>query len=545
MVKEQAPETWRKLAVCKGKLGKPEEGLLAAVEGIWVSSDDDFRHAFHELVGKQIFSFPESVPDIDRIVGTEQDGLFRAALFQHLHNQPEADDPTEEVDQWVAETTTFLEQQERHYRAKEKWLAWGAVISLNHDERREAQIREEILNQIAEGGLGIDETPSFIRTRIFLDRGRTEDDGDASSGGGIDAALANLTVLEEVTRGMRSSLLRSTFEAIIARAHSRIGHIGRALEMIEAKSEKSDFGAWRTTFAFQAIESEVPDKAKEIKQELTQQLRATDPDTHNAIEELQEIHRRRAEIDNPAAFLAQENRSRSYPTGGVRKGKLHELSEKLREYRRAGDEPNSVQTAHEMMTLEDKSGYDDHVRLPEVVELIVSAIEQLKWGERGAGLMPVFERFASKASGYLSKSDPFYLSLLHTNIATGLIVSENLEAAEQYVERAAATIGQTQTELDFIDGCAAVISLIEQLPLELRRELIGRLAHMMRDRFDNNTTHYLKQGRPFAAVVRLLEQFAEAAISKDRLSLNQFKNYQLQDEFLVLQRVKLENLSKP
>jgi len=61
-----------------------------------------------------------------------------------------------------------------------------------------------------------------------------------------------------------------------------------------------------------------------------------------------------------------------------------------------------------------------------------------------------------------------------------------------------------------------------------------------RDSFDQTSSPYLVNERLFAVVDKLLDQMAEAASSKDKLSLQQFRSYQLQDEFLILQRVQSE-----
>ena len=70
-------------------------------------------------------------------------------------------------------------------------------------------------------------------------------------------------------------------------------------------------------------------------------------------------------------------------------------------------------------------------------------------------------------------------------------------------------------------------------------------AKKFHDLFDREDSPYITNPRFFAVLVKSLNQLAEAAASKDRLSLEQFRHYQLQDEFLILQRIQRESFCEP
>ena len=69
----------------------------------------------------------------------------RAAAFALAGRRPEE---SRGLDRWIGEMSAFLRSQDAGLRAKERWLAWGTLLSANRDLRRETQLREEIRNRI-------------------------------------------------------------------------------------------------------------------------------------------------------------------------------------------------------------------------------------------------------------------------------------------------------------------------------------------------------------------------------------------------------------
>ena len=547
VISGQSLDRWTELALCKDRLGKREEALVCALEGIWMSPTRKAVVSLHQLLREQLDQQAHLVLEIETMTGSEPETTRRATLMAHLETHPGHTATSTELDQWVAETTAFLQRHESGYRMKERWLAWSAVLETNQDERRETQVRDSIRDRITDSGLGLEEVPAFIRNRIFLDRNRSNQDREAATGEtGIESALANIQAVETLGSQFKNPLLRATTLALVARAFCQVGNLPGALKIIDNyRPMDSDLEIWCVMFHAQALEAEIPERGEELNARVDERLPESEEEVRNGVEELRELHRFRSDIDNPAAFLAQENRNRSYPSGGFQSmGVLYELSCELEKSLGEGDEPRTVMIIRSMLNLENTEDYDDYVKLPQFIESMVDGISRFKWGDRGAALLPAFENFANRVPDFLTKHVPFYLSLLHTNLANGLIVTENLERANQEVERAIRSLNSGQTELDFIDGAAAVVGVVEQLPLEQRARHLSHLLKMFVDLFDEDGSHYLKRGRLFAVLARLLEQFAEAAISKDRISLNQFKNYQLQDEFLILQRIQRDSFSK-
>ncbi|MEM7395820.1 MAG: hypothetical protein AAF492_26095, partial [Verrucomicrobiota bacterium] len=388
-----------------------------------------------------------------------------------------------------------------------------------------------------------------LRARIFLDR--SVGDGSENNQVGVETAVQNLERLQRVTDTFQSDRLLHAGRAILARAYSKIGDIARAQVLISEEGTSSDTctRAWEALFQIEALQGIDQARGEALRNKMPTILSKADPESARAISELRETYDQRADEADPAAFLARENRGRTYPRGpGTQEGLMYELSMRLEQHVREGNELSAIATMRSMMTIEDTSQYDDSIKLPQFVETLVAGIERFKWGERGASLTPLFEDFSQRAPKYLSTAtaaNPFYGSILRSNLALGLIVVENVEMASQQIKRAAKEVTLISNHLDIIDAAAALIRTIEQLPLTHRGKTLENLATLFKTKFDRPDSPYLVNERLFSVLPRMLDQMAEAGSSKDRLSLQQFRHYQLQDEFLILQRIQADQLCAP
>lgn len=531
----QSIERWCDLVVCKNRLGKLADALICAIEAIWLAEGteraEELEVTLHSISGASLNAPPAAV------TAEEPEWVRRAAVVSMVYEEP---GPAGE-DQWISDCSEFLGEHDAGLRSKERWLAWGRILMRNRDERKEAQLRESIRERITGEGLGLDETPTFLHTRIFLDRKLGGDDNQGRQA--LESAVENLESLRSIAENLGSERLLRVSQAVLARAFSEIGDIGRAQTLLERGFSSDDLcgQAWDTFFRIEALGSIDVNRAEGLGDRFEELLGRVDAETRRAIGEVRELYREKADADNPAAFLSRENRGRTYPRGpGSEQGMLYTLSQKLEQHVMEGNELEAVSVMRQMMTLEDPAPYADSVKLPQFVETLVAGLERFKWGERGASLLPLFENFADRAPGYVDTSrDRFYGSILHSNLALGLLSFENVEKAILQIDRAEA-LASGSSELDFIDATAALIKTVEQLPLSHRKEVLGKLLAACRERFDVGTSPYLSNERLFATVAKLLDQMVEAASSKDRISLHQFRNYQLQDEFIVLQRIQSE-----
>lgn len=531
----QSIERWCDLVVCKNHLGKLADALICAIEAIWLAEGTEranqLRASLQSISGASLNARPATV------TAEEPEWVRRAAVIAMVYEEPGAAGE----EQWISDCSEFLAEHDPGLRSKERWLAWGRVLVRNRDERKEAQLRESIRERITGEGLGLDETPTFLHTRIFLDRKLGGDDSQGRKA--LEAAVENLESLRAVAENLESERLLRVSQAVLARAFSEIGDVGRAQLLLERDFTSDDLcgHAWDTFFRAEALGAIDVNWAEVLVERLEEQLEQVDAETSRAIGEVRELYREKADADNPAAFLSRENRGRTYPRGpGSEQGVLYTLSRKLEKHVTEGNELEAVSVMRQMMTLEDPAPYADSVKLPQFVETLVAGLDRFKWGERGASLLPLFENFAERAPGFVdTERDRFYGSILHSNLALGLLSFENVEKAVQQIERAEA-LASGSSELDFIDATAALIKTVEQLPLTYRKGVLGNLLLACRERFDVGNSPYLSNERLFATLAKLLDQMVEAASSKDRISLHQFRNYQLQDEFIVLQRIQSE-----
>ncbi|MDF1813699.1 MAG: hypothetical protein P1V20_15975 [Verrucomicrobiales bacterium] len=534
----QSINLWCDLLVCKNRLGKTTDAVICAIEGLWMAKGTSREAGLFDSLKSLAENSLEENEDPKYITPQDNEWARRAAVFGVTLREP---DPSG-TDQWISEASAFLREHDSGLRAKERWLAWGQILSKNLDERRETRLREEIRNQITGQGISLEETPSFLRSRIFLDRKIGGDDANQAA---VETAIGNLEALREITKEFHSDRLKLASRTILARAYSQIGDIGRALELLSEESKSTDpcALAWETMFRIEALRKIDQSRAAATEATLKTVLGKVDKDTAKAINELRKTYAERADDDSPAAFLARENRNRTYPGGpGKEDGELYQWSKQLEEHIHAGNEMGAVSVMRAMMTLEEIEQYDDNVKLPQFVETLSAGLERFKWGERGAALIPLYDEFSDRAPGFLSATNnQFYGSILHSNLAHGLLITDNLEKAFAQIEQSDKLARyQGLIDLDFIDAAAALIRTVEQLPLSHRRVILTNLMKNFRERFDRENSPYLSNERLFTAVARGLDQMAEAASSKDRLSLQQFRAYQLQDEFLILQRIQSE-----
>lgn len=530
----QTFEHWHDLSHNKLQLGKWEDAVIAGVEALWLTErgtpqEDNLRAHLRSLTTEATIEDPDSPIDLCA------SGL-RLVLAQPPSRGPE-------LERWVSECSTFLEQQGVGLRCKERWLFWGSVLRINRDSRREAQLRSDIQGRIVESGLPLNETPPTIRTRIFLDRQSGTTDRDSS---GAQAALANLNAVRQRATSFRANPLRITTNAILARAYAQIGDTPTALEFIEHPEEApKDFEPWVQLFFAQALRHSSPEQSTRRFDHLDRTLAQHPPEFAKVVEEARDLYDRFEKIDNPAAFLSQSNRSRLYPiVPSSDQNPLFVAMSKLDAAVESGSEETALALMSEMMSFPDKSDYDDDVKLPQFVDALVRGLSKFRWSERGAALVPLFQSFCERVPTYLRGGLHFYRSLLHASLADGLALADLTAEADNHAMIACELVGKIEDALDVMDAGATVISTLEQLPFDRRRAGLDLTLEAITNAFDDPQSHFLS-GNPklFGALVRVLEQAVQASISKDRISLNQFKNYQLQDEFLILQRVQSESLS--
>lgn len=530
----QTFDRWRDLSINKQNLEKWDEAVIAGVEALWLTEretpqDDQLRAYLRSLTAEATIEDPDSHVELC------------ASGLRLMLAQPPSRGP--ELELWVSEFSSFLEQHATGLRCKERWLFWGSILRVNRDSRREAQLRSDIQGRIVESGLPLNETPPTIRTRIFLDRQAGTDERGSS---GTQAALANLNAVRQRATSFRANALRITTNAILARAYAQIGDTPTALEFIEHPEEApQDFLPWVQLFFAQALRHSSPEQSTRRFDHLDRTLAQFPEDFVKVVEEARDLYERFEKIDNPAAFLSQSNRSRLYPiVPASDKNPLFVAMSKLDAAVDGGTEAVALELMTEMMSFQNKSDYDDEVKLPQFVDSLGRGLSKFRWSERGAALVPLFESFCERVPTYLQGGLHFYRSLLHASLADGLALADMIPESEEHAMKACELLGKIEDALDVMDSGATVISTLEQLPFDRRRAGLDLTLEAISNAFDDPQSHFLS-GNPklFGALVRVLEQAVQASISKDRISLNQFKNYQLQDEFLILQRVQSETPS--
>ena len=536
----QRSDLWYELLRNKLNLGKQEESLQCVVEALWLlrAGEPSARTLWEtgQALADQLIDESQA-RTLDKSCEPSE---ARAGMLLLLADRPDRNASTVQQNSWIAEFTQFLDQVGTRLRIKERWLGWGAVLELNRDERKETQLREEFRELITDKGLDAADAPGFIRTRVYYDRSLSE--GGASN---QEVAIHNLDLLVQVGRNLKAPRLRRVYFALLARTYSRLGAV--LGDTSEAGFDYDDdvFAPWSAFFIGQSREDGFLSEEGAIDTWLERYPEATN-DVTNSVKELFTLWQQRTNLENPAAFLAQENRARFYPKllGDTREP-VARMCNELRAAMKQGDEQAAVMLLTRMMTLEGVNKVPI-VMLAEFVEVVTDGIERYRWGQSAGGLQSHFESFVKALPAKVDRKSgtKFYDSLLQTNIAYGLLAVDAVERAVKHLRMAMDRLAEVG-EVDLLDGVSAILRAVEQLPLENRPDLLQAVAEAIAKRFDDPRSHFLVNARLHGILVKLLEQLNEVAVSRDRLNLERFKAYQLQDEFLVLKRIQQETFCQP
>ncbi len=545
----QSFERWLEILEAKLEAKKWEDAAVAFVDTLWLA-DDSAAEArlfarWHRFIGAR----QDDLSDLETALAT--DSVLR------LRKQRRS-----ERDRGLYEASNRLREIDDDMRIKQRWLLWREILARNHDVRHLARLREDSQQQLSLG-LSQAEIPAFLRMRLF-DDSRFEAAGtDRQAAAELADATRSLDVL---TQGLREASVGDVALAILGRAYARVlGQVDRARALAgEPRSHDdwiaaaralnpTDEGRWdlqqptvnaaracHALYCSHSFELDAPDLAAAYRAAFDQHMDDLDAASRLDSKALADLHllenslARREKIDNPSAFLSAANAERFFPTGGDKaSGSFGRLLRRLRK----ADIEESLELLPTVFDDHLASASDlDPVDLAELLDVTLQALERVRWESKGLPFLRRFEAVAGEL-GQGQSDDRFYLALINSNLARGLIELGHEQRATRLITAAFDELSEASSPIDLVDGSAALLGAIEGLELERRAPLIRAFSTCLRQWLGRETVieqHYAHLAPKF---YRLLDQAAEAAVSKDKLALGLFRRYQQQDEFLILDRI--------
>ncbi len=463
----------------------------------------------------------------------------------------------DDLSHWLHNSIHALKSIEKNLKVKERWLLWHIILHLNHDTREQARLQEEIQDAIGQGTIDYIEIPEFIRSRIFTDRlinTRNKEDYDAAiANENLDLLLSSILTFDKKSIKMSSA-------AIIARIYSReMNNDTLAIEVLAqlSGSKATSLSTITSTDIMALVEKFIeacpthykvwvglyllhsfPNEIK-LKQYYEKLLSKCDDSLKNKLKTLNDFLEQREKSDNPLALLSEKNRNRYYPKGTIyEQGPLAEASTRLRKAALTADKAKIKGALRSV--LKNADPVNDDMQLARLIAELTRLLNFIKMDDDSKPILESFLAFADKASSQVTGGIPLYEVLRQSNLAEALIQIAHKKQATDTLTYALVALRTITSELDFIDSCSSIISTIECFDLKDRAPLLDPLLvtikfYLSEDRFYSNSLH--------ADWLRLIDQLAEACISKDKLSMNLFSHFQQQDEFIILNRILNESIN--
>ena len=549
----QSFERWLEVLEAKLAAGKDEDAAVAFADTLWLAEDAAVEN---RLCARWL-----------RFVGARQQQLndpeaaFVTACVLSLRLEHDRSD----LDHRLHQAGLQMREVGDRLRLKLRWLLWREIFRLNRDVRRQARVREQIREQLSRG-LSQAEMPAFLRLRLFDDsRFGLAGDGDRSAVQEIAIATRSLDVLAERLRGKS---IGDVALAVVSRAYARhLGRVDRAQQIAGqvpsgkrwterlaelwhgSRGEALDpalvdtAGAWHALYCAHGFELEDPGIAG-VHRERYEELRGRlDGDARKTLDKLEDSLARREKIDNPAALLSAENAQRFFPKGGDRaSGELGLLLAELRQASASAlREDDGAERILELLprVFDEQmpaAAELDPVDMAELLDVALDALARVRFEPEALPYLRRFERIADRL-GRFHGGDPFYFALKNGCLARGLTELGHEERAAELIGDAFDDLATANSPIDLIDGCAALLNAVEGLSLKRRATLIEAFTTCLGRWLD--PTPVVEQPYPHlgTAFYRLIDQAAEAGVSKDKLAIGLFRRYQQQDEFLILNRI--------
>lgn len=536
--KGQSADRWGALSNIKVAVHNPAEAHECLVEALWLEEGqgvDDLLNAWRKVVLARV--------DLKQVLGLANEPeklrpLDTAAYVLAASQQPD----------WLANAARLLRHHEHTLRVKELWLLWRQVLQQNQDQREQARLKEDVRDRITDDGLSVNDLPGCIRNRLFRDRHVQAEGGEDDARLEVDAVYKNLRALQDSFDGFKVENVTNTLNFMLGRAFV-MGLSDRASTeamLPNIFDESSDtiieqFGKLGNTVAtWQALYlRDIREDETVWEEYYSLHIEGLGRREKALMEEQLETLNARKDSDDAASFLSGSNYQRFYPKNSKRDEGPSGLQIQAIQASRSKGEPEHI--AREIrLGLKQVLQEKDLIEQARLLDAIVDAMNAIKWQGVAAPVMAEFEATAKNTS--LTSDEPFYQALKNNSLALGMLAVGNEVWALDVVRQTLQDIGKRGADLDFIDAGSAALNSIQNFNLQSRKELIEIFCEGFIERFGKRNADLFADHPMAPYIYQLLDQAVEASISKDKLALTMFREYQQQDEFLVLDRVLREDL---
>jgi hypothetical protein len=555
----QSFDLWRRLFEVKHELGNSEDAVETGLEALWLDNlpTDEFFRELQKVLNAHLGLSGIAEKDMEPLLQHLDKEFSPHHLVALLFHGRDITGKYRKI--WLQRAYLKLREVELKLRKKVRWLLWGEFLQQNNDVRELARVRETLLDELNEGGIQANDIPAFLQTYLTETRHFSHSLGLE----GADERLyarQNLELLEDAFEKLSSPGIQAIgfarfawcFAFIQEQSHAE-AVCEQAFGFLDNLKEKEQ--AWVLLFGlkvFSGTNRQDIVQYQERYKSLMSRFRKNDASTLDALDKMERSLEERRKSESPADFLSRENLLRlEPPRSGQESDEYKEAWNLVEKARKEGNALSVLEGIRHCFVLAEKELERDTPRLNRLFQVVRPWIDTLLKYRGHAGSRDAIEQLEhftetlpSEPPSRLNAMQVCYFLSLKFRLAKGLLQLNQEQAA---VEVLSDTLIQlTKHEIfpvDYIDLCGLAIPAIEVVSLENRQELLTLLTESLVEQLTGKYSFYYKGNESFLPwFLSTLDMLAEAAMSKDQIALELYRQYCDQDELLVRERVLTENL---
>jgi hypothetical protein len=557
---------WDRLRRAQIGLGRAENAAHCALEALW-------HAALGEIIDSpDAGSAPSEQPRQWLIDAVEAMGPRKN--LEHWQDaigvlEPPGDDA---AGQWLIEADRAL----RHSDAlplKLEWLAWRQVLRHNRDRRTYEARRDDLLERLNASGLSAQDTAPCIRDRIIHGPPLGGDEADEEAADGqLERTRSNLTTVAGFFTSGGSDLILAAACTSAARVAGRMGweslvddYLSRSGDLLGDYAAGGTFwrrlvdffasdtgdryeqalrrllGAWAQVMGGTALAHCDRSEARAVLEAFEDSLEHLSARRRDGLIELRELIEARGRSE--ASFVVESGR-RLFP--------LYALPDEVEEMVEAAERafarsaPDALFSAARaalahVTELLDDPGVDMMV-VAAVIRRISKVLRQHRW-DSARDPMTLIEPFVDSLPQLTPEESkmPLYDAAARFSAARALLDLGHDARALALANDTLDWLAETRIDcLDFVDVIRSeALMVVELAPPEQRNLTLRHLTRTVQAAHEG-LPHRLNSPVYAFAWLEMLDQIAEAAVSKTRYARRRLREWQEREEFMIRQVLRLD-----